>query len=178
MFENAYEFNPVNIDKDVDITDAFNKAELDGQTQKEMFEKIKSYGYFSWSYAEKQDRPIGDIIQDILKIKAEKLSIKRKTQTIYNHHELWDTSKVIRVEQILKDSLWQLLRKYTTHFYILNKDFENKFISIRSDHSIRVTFKELIEILYNSRETHMLEEAKIQFEKHCEDQGIKRKNDI
>lgn len=162
MFDIGLEFNPANIDKDIDIISVFNRFSLNYKTQKEIFEKIKSYGNITWNYKTKVYSPIDTIFEAIIEI-----VIKNKIE-IGLPVDRW-MSDSHGDKYGLRNHILSLIIKYTRKFYILNEDFENQWISIGSDHNIKATFKEIIEIIHNSREAQFAEDAKEEFKKHCEE---------
>lgn len=167
IIKHGFWFNPINIENDTDINKILNNAEVDDKTKKEIFDKIKSYGNLKWVFSEhefkdawftsNQERKLIPLIDELIKITGPK--INQKFDPWYNIHDKYAYLRMYH--------FWRpLLTKYVKHFHILDKEYENMEIVIGPDYNIKATYKEIIEIIHNSKEADFAEKAKAEFEKH------------
>ena len=171
MINHGYSFNSINIENDININKSLTDADVTDKIKKEIFDKIKSYSGLNWwcteyeleycDFTYHQECKIKKLVDELIQITGHQIN-ERLTNYKINKYRTW-------IYIFWNDQLM----KYIEHFHILDKKYENMKIAIESNYNINATYKEIIEIIHNSKEAQLAEDAKIQFEKHCQEQSNK-----
>lgn len=164
------EFNPINIENDQELQKVLDKIQANDQIKQEIIEKIKSYGCVTWNtnypFELRHTQPFVSIVRDTARIIVK---YKHANCTERSNPALWN-NHCSHYYNSLETYFLKIFRKCVKEYPIISEEWVNKPIALPANNNITATLGEIIEIIHNTKEAQLAEDAKIQFEKHSQEQ--------